>query len=280
MTNYGYIGLGMMGSAMTERLRSSGNEVMVFDLDDKAVAAAVELGATAATSAAELAAACDIVSVCVPAAHHVDAVINGDGGIHEGAHDGLIVLIHSTVHPDTMTSARDSAAAWGVEVFDACVAGGGDAARVGELAMFVGGMDDMNPETRALLDIYGTKVINGGEIGTGAALKIGVNIMTYMQQAAARAAFALVEQHNTDTGALVDAWKHTGQLGKLTEQYLALLALPQDFIDEHLRSGLEGTSGLAEKDTQLALQLGSIDPSLEALLEALIVAQPAINRLN
>jgi 3-hydroxyisobutyrate dehydrogenase len=270
----------MMGSAMTEHLLGTGAEVTVFDLDANVMATAVGQGATAAGSPAEVAQGCDIVSICVPAAHHVEAVLTGDGGLGEGAREGLSILIHSTVHPDTIISANETASAWGARAFDACVAGGGSAALEGELAMFVGGMDDMSPECVALLNIYGSKVINGGKIGTGAALKIGVNIMTYMQQAAARTAFALVEQHDTDTNALVDAWKHTGQLGKLTEQFLALLTLPQDFIDDHLRPGLEGTSGLAVKDTELALQLGSIDPELEAILHALAGAQASINRLN
>ncbi len=280
MTNYGYVGLGMMGSAMTEHLLSTGASVTVFDLDPATVEVAVDQGATAATSPAAVAQQSDIVSVCVPAAHHVEAVVTGDAGIIHGAHDGLTVLIHSTVHPDTITSARDAVADAGVSVFDVSVAGGKDAAKAGELALFVGGLEEMNAEAQALLDIYGTKVISGGGVGTGAAVKIGVNIMTYMQQAAARIAFLLVEQHDTATEGLVDAWKHTGQLGKLTEQFLGLLELPQEFIDEHLRTSLEGTSGLAVKDTELALQLGTLDPELTALLESLAAAQSSINRLS
>jgi len=280
MTNYGYIGLGMMGSAMTERLVASGAAVTVFDLDQAAVDAAVALGATAASSPAAVAEASDIVSICVPASQHIEAVMSGADGIAEGAHEGLTLLIHSTVHPDTIRAACDAAKAWGTSLFDVSVAGGRDAALVGELALFVGGAEDMSAETRALLDIYGTKTISAGGVGTGAAVKIGVNVMTYMQQAAARIAFDLVAQHDTDPTGLVEAWKHTGQLGKLTEQFLTVLTLPQAVIDEHLRSGLEGTSGIAVKDTELALELGTLDPELTAMLETLAAAQASINRLN
>ena len=224
MTAYGYIGLGMMGSAMTQRLASTGRTVHVFDLDSAVVDTAVEQGATAMTSAADVAAASDIVSICVPAASHIEAVLTGDGGIEDGAHEGLRLLIHSTVHPDTVIAAAATAAPWGVKVFDVCVTGGADGARDGELALFVGGIDEMDAETRALLDVFGTKLISGGGIGTGAALKIGVNVMTYMQQAAARIAFRLMDEVGADPAGLVDAWKHTGQLGSLTEKFLTLLS--------------------------------------------------------
>ena len=67
-------------------------------------------------------------------------MLSGPGGIVEGAHDGLCVLIHSTVHPDTVLAARDMAAEWGVSVFDACVAGGADNARAGSLTVLAGGL--------------------------------------------------------------------------------------------------------------------------------------------
>ena len=193
LMRYGYIGLGDMGSAMAARLLSTGASVTVFDLDAGAVGRAVELGASAAGSAAEVADASDVVSICVPAAEHIEAVMTGPGGVAEGAHAGLAVLIHSTVHPDTMTWARDQADPWRIAVHDACVAGGGSAAAEGELAIFAGGVDTMDQPVRELLDIYGTKVIAAGPVGSGAALKIGVNVMTYAQFTAAAAAFEIVD---------------------------------------------------------------------------------------
>ncbi|MEM8708821.1 MAG: NAD(P)-binding domain-containing protein, partial [Actinomycetota bacterium] len=63
----GYIGIGDMGGAMVGRLaRDDRFDVRVFDLDEGAIAAAVANGATATTSAAELAAACRHISICVP----------------------------------------------------------------------------------------------------------------------------------------------------------------------------------------------------------------------
>ena len=154
MTRYGYIGLGMMGSAMAENLiRRGGGSVTVHDIDPAAVDKAVSLGAVAGPNAAGVARTSDVVSVCVPAAAHIEAVLSGPGGIAEGAHPGLSVLIHSTVDPHTVLRARDTAAEWGVAVFDACVAGGADIARSGNQTVLAGGLADMALDARELLDV-------------------------------------------------------------------------------------------------------------------------------
>ncbi len=274
---YGYIGLGDMGSAMAGHLLSTGATVTVFDLNPAAVERAVSQGATAATTAAEVATSSDVISVCVPAAEHVEAVIAGPGGIAEAVHDGVTVLIHSTVHPDTMTWARETAEPWGVSVFDACVAGGGAAADRGELAIFAGGLDQMPGAARALLDIYGTKVIGAGPVGSGAALKIGVNVMTYAQQAAAAAAFELVEGSGADTDALVEAWRHTGQLGALTEQFLPMLSFHLSDITGDLRTYLQSTVSIGQKDLELALALCVDDPrGVAPVVRAVRDAMPSV----
>lgn len=254
---YGYIGLGQMGSAMTQRLLSTGASVCVYDLDPTPVAAAVALGAVAAGSAAEVAARSEVVSVCVPAEAHVDAVLEGPGGIAEAARsrltpDSQVVLLHSTLAPATLRRVRSAATAWNGVVHDACIAGGADAARCGELVILVGGLDDLPDAARDLLKICGSKVIGAGPPGAGAAAKLAVNVMTYAQFAAAAAAFRLARGCGVATSAVIDSWRHTGQLGRLTESFLGLLSIPSDRISGDLRASLEATAAIAGKDLALA----------------------------
>ncbi len=281
MTRYGYIGLGVMGSAMAENLiRRAGGSVTVHDIDPAAVDAAVSLGAGAGASAAEVARASDVVSICVPAAAHIEAVLSGPGGISEGVHDGLSVLIHSTVHPDTVLAARDEAAEWGVPVFDACVAGGADNARAGSLTVLAGGLGDMPPAARESLDVYAGTLIDAGPVGAGAALKIAINVMTYAQFAAAAAAHDMVASTGGEQAALLEAWRSMGQLGALTEQYCALLEIPAEHIRGELRTMLETQAGIAGKDLSLALELGRTRLGAAALLEALRSAMPAVYNVH
>ncbi len=281
MTRCGYIGLGMMGSAMAENLIGAGAEVTVFDVDPAAVDAAVALGAAAAESPAEVAATDGgTVSVCVPAADHIDQVLDGPGGLAEGAGEGLVILVHSTVHPDTIRGARRRAAAWGAELFDACVAGGAASARTGDLILLAGGLGEMPGPARALLDVYAARVIDAGPVGAGAALKIAVNVMTYAQFAAAATAHDLMAAQGADPALLTEAWRAMGQLGSLTEQYQALVGLRPEQITGDFRESLEALAGIGRKDLALALELGQTRPGTAAVLEALHGAMDAIYNLG
>ena len=278
MTTYGYIGLGDMGSAMAEYLVATGVDLVVYDLDPEAVEKLVGLGASAAASAAEVAERADIVSICVPAAPHIEAVLTGDAGIADTGRDGQPILIHSTVHPDTITGSHATASAWGGVVFDACVAGGTVNAREGDLAVFAGAADEMPTEVRALLDVYGSKVIEAGPRGSGAALKIAVNVMTYAQSSAAATCHALVEGAGGDPASLLEAWRHIGMLGELTERYTMLLGMSPADIDEGTAAFLQNQVGIAQKDLELALELGDSGPGRSPFVEAIHRTMPGVYR--
>lgn len=274
MTTYGYIGLGMMGSAMAGHLASTGTNLFVHDLDPAPVETLVNAGATAAASAAEVAERCDVVSICVPAAHHIEGVLEAMAG---SGRAGQTILIHSTVHPDTIGAAADTAAAWGARVFDVCVAGGAEAAAKGELAIFVGGLGEMADGARNLLDIYSSKVIDAGPLGSGAALKIAVNVMTYAQFAAAATSHDLVTGYGADPAALLDAWRHIGMLGALTESFAGMLDVPPEHVTGEFAATMRTQVGIAEKDLQLALELGGgseLVASIRSLMPAVYRTGP------
>ena len=335
MSRYGYIGLGMMGSAMAENLIGTGAEVTVYDVDPAAVDAAVALGAAAADSPAQVAAASDAVSVCVPAAEHLDQVLDGPGGLAEGvggspgglaegsrgspgkltekasgspgglaegsrggpgglaerASESLgglaegsrgkpAILVHSTVHPDTIRAARDRAASWGVPLFDACVAGGAASARTGDLILLAGGLGQMPGPARTLLDVYAAHVIDAGPVGAGAALKIAINVMTYAQFAAAATAHDLTAAQGADPALLAEAWRAMGQLGSLTEQYQALVGLRPEQITGDFRESLEALADIGRKDLALALELGPTRSGTAAVLKALHGAMDAVYNVD
>lgn len=277
VTRYGYIGLGMMGAAMTENLVGASVEaVSVFDLNAKAVDTAVQHGAQAAGSAAEVAANSDVVSICVPAAEHIQAVLTGPGGIAEGAHANLTLLIHSTVHPDTVLEAQNTAAAWDVKVFDACVAGGATQAVAGTQTVLAGGVDRMPANAIELLNIYADKIISAGPVGSGAALKIAVNVMTYAQFAAAATSHDLMTSSGADPASLFEAWEHMGQLGSLTKQYSAMLGIPPEHITGDFLTGMVTQVGIARKDLSLAMSLGDTRIGTTAVLRSIHDAMPGI----
>jgi len=265
----GYIGLGMMGAAMTQRLVDVECPPTVFDLDEATLSASVGRGASGASSVAQVVEMSEIVSVCVPAASHVEAVMSEI--IAAPGASGTTVLIHSTVSPATMIEAAERGRPSGVAVHDACVAGGDAAAADGTLAIFAGGVSQLAPEVTELLGLYASRVIDAGPVGSGAALKIGVNVMTYAQQVAAAVAFDVVEGAHGSTDALVDAWRHIGQLGALTERFLPMLGIPPEHITGDFRNGIEHTvTQIMQKDLALATDLGGAGERQLAEVSALL----------
>ena len=79
-----------------------------------------------------------------------------------------------------------------------------------------------------------------------------------------------------EPAALLEAWRSMGQLGTLTKQYCALLAIPAENIRGELRAMLETQAGIDDKDLSLALDLGRARPGAAAVLEAVRVAMPAV----
>jgi len=247
-----------MGSPMAGRLVADGHDLVVFDLSKEAVGRLVSEGADAANSAADVARQCSHVGVCVPNDVNVVDVVTGADGILGAATAGTSVAIHSTVHPDTVRDLSALAAEQGVVLFDAGVAGGKQAAEMGDLAITVGVPAGGIPEAAMpSLETCGGAVIEAGPIGTGMALKVGLNVMTYLQQAAASASYQVAMSEGVDCGQLLAAWRHVGMLGRLTEQFFPLLRMSGDEkTDGEFGDMLQRMIALAEKDLEVAAQLG------------------------
>src|SRR5690606_8923361 len=92
----GFIGLGNIGLPMAKRLPAAGLATTVADLVPERVQEAVAAGAQAAATPRELAAASEVIGVCVRDDADVRAVLLGADGVLAGAARDAVVAIHST----------------------------------------------------------------------------------------------------------------------------------------------------------------------------------------
>ena len=203
-------------------------------------------------------------------------MFEGPDGISGGAHEGLTILIHSTVLPDTIIDARTRAADWGVQVFDVCVAGGATQARIGAQTVLVGGLEEIPADALGLINIYADEIIPAGPIGSGAALKIAVNVMTYAQFAAATTSHDLMTSTGGDPKALFKAWKHMGQLGALTEQFSLLLDIPSEHFTGEFKEKMLTQVGISQKDLSLAMDIGWPRDGMIEFLQGIHDAMPNV----
>ena len=252
----GYIGLGNIGKPLAERLVKGGLETTVFDLDEAPVRELVAGGALAARSPREVAERSDVIGICVPEDKHVRAVIGGPDGLLAGAKPGSVVLIHSTILPATAIELGKEASSRGVSLLDACVTGGEQRARLGTCTYMVGGDEDAHEKARPFLEKSSERVIHAGALGNGAKLKLCLNVMTYLQWAAAYEPFKLAQAIGLPTEILEQAGRANGQLTEMMALFLNGVKLPdearrsdayQKFVRGHLHT--------AEKDLAWALTL-------------------------
>ncbi len=252
----GFVGLGSIGRPMVESLLRAGIPAVVNDLDPAAVDAVVAQGATAAATLAELAAAADVVGVCVPADEHVRTVLDGPDGLLAHLRAGAVVAIHSTVLPETVLWARDAAAPGGVAVVEAAVTGGFLAAAEGRSTFLLGGEPADLERIGPLVEACGAATVHAGDLGSASRLKLCVNLQTYATFSGVFEAATLVRRLGLPLDALKDVMRANGQLSEAVDAYLLLHQLDDATLaDPSMQDRLEGFAAIIGKDLHLIQQL-------------------------
>jgi 3-hydroxyisobutyrate dehydrogenase len=245
-----------MGAPMVERLVARGIETTVFDLSAAALEACVAKGARAASSAAAAAAGADAIGICVPEDDHVRAVLRGPNGVLAGAKRGAVIAVHSTILPSTAEELAREASDAGLGLLDACVTGGAARAVQGKLVYLLGGEAEDVARVRAYLDACAERIVHAGPIGSGAKLKLCINLITYLQWMAAFESMTLARAAGLPLQVLEDAGRGNGQLTELMLQFMALHKAPEAARkSEGMQSYLRLQMHTAEKDLAWALKL-------------------------
>jgi 3-hydroxyisobutyrate dehydrogenase-like beta-hydroxyacid dehydrogenase len=194
----GFIGLGNIGKPMAVNLLRAGYSVTVHDLRREVLDGLEKLGAKIAGSAREVGAASDIVEIAVIDDAQLQTVALGDDGALAGTAPGAILLIHSTVSPETCRAIAAQADRVAVRVVDAPVSGAEAGAIAGTLTLLVGGDADDVEACRSVFDIIGERVFHLGGIGTGQVAKICNNLMFTVNLRAALEALRLADAAGLD----------------------------------------------------------------------------------
>ncbi|WP_326836448.1 NAD(P)-dependent oxidoreductase [Amycolatopsis rhabdoformis] len=162
-SSVGVAGLGAMGGPIARHLVGAGLDTVVFDRNRSTVDEHVEAGARAAASAAELG-ACDVVLVIVPAD---DDVLEVSAAVLTAAERGSVLLICSSVTPETCHRVAVEAEKVGVAVLDAALTGGIRGAVNGRIALLVGGDEAVLDRVRPALAPWTKAVHHLGPLGAG-----------------------------------------------------------------------------------------------------------------
>jgi 3-hydroxyisobutyrate dehydrogenase len=166
-TRIGWIGTGVMGSAMAGHLLAGGYALAVFNRTRARAAALLERGATWADSPCEIARTSDVVFAMVGFPEDVRAVILGPEGALAGAAPGAILVDMTTSEPSLAREIADAAHARGVASLDAPVSGGDVGAREARLSIMVGGDAEAFARVRPAFERMGKTIVHQGPPGSG-----------------------------------------------------------------------------------------------------------------
>lgn len=201
----GFIGLGVMGRPMAERVLRAGHSLGVWARRPESAAPLAGRGATVHETPAELAAASDVVITIVTNSRDVEELAFGPSGLAAGFGRGALHLDMSTIAP---AAARDMAqryARTGVEWMDAPVSGGEQAAEAGTLAIMAGGSEASFERVKPLLECLGKTILRVGEAGAGQVAKACNQMVMVCALQACAEAMHLARAHGVDLAALRSA---------------------------------------------------------------------------
>ena len=247
----GFIGLGNIGRPMAERLVKAGMETVVFDVREEACRPLVALGARAAESIAALAAAADVIGVCVRDDAEVRQVA---GALLEGAARGVLIAIHSTILPRTVIEVAAAARRRGIDVVDAPMTGGAAGAEKGTLTYMVGGDAALVDRCRPLLAASAAKIVHTGALGSGAATKLCNNLIGYMAFLSAYETALLARHASLSFEALLEVTRANGYMTEMMATFLGFRRLIEEKPDDAaLQDAARRFTDLAEKDLAVTL---------------------------
>ncbi len=201
----GFIGLGIMGKPMAVNLVKAGYALVVHDLNEKAVADLVALGAQAGESPRTIAGQVDIVITMLPNSPQVQEVVGGENGVLAGARKGLVVVDMSSIAPLVSRALAADAAKQGVTMLDAPVSGGEPKAIDGTLAVMVGGDEQAFEQVKDILAVMAGSVVRVGDAGSGQVTKLANQMIVGLNIAAMSEAMVLATKAGVDAGKVFEA---------------------------------------------------------------------------
>lgn len=248
MANLGYVGLGVMGGRMADRLLTKGHAVTGYNRTKSKAQWLIDRGMTWADSPRAVAEAADAVFVMVTDSTALEAVANGPDGVLAGIGAGKLLIDMSTVSPVVSRALAARVRERGGDMVDAPVSGSVTTLEQGKLSMMVGGERATFDRVKPLLEDIGPKVTYVGGNGLAVSMKIAVNLSLAVQMLAFSEGVLLAEKSGIDRKTAVEVLTNSVVASPMV-QYRGpfVLGLPEE-------AWFNMT--MMQKDMTLALEMG------------------------
>ena len=248
MANLGFIGLGVMGGQMVDRLLGKGHTLTGYNRTAAKADWLVKKGMNLARSPREVAAAADVVFAMVTNGPALTQVMEGPDGVLAGLGKGKVFVDISTVGPDLSRAMAEKVRALGSDMMDAPVSGSVITLQQGQLSVMVGGQPETFERVKPLLLELGPKVTHVGGNGLALSMKIASNLSLAVQMLAFSEGVLLAEKSGIKREVAVDVLTHSAIASPMIK-YRGPFVLEQPeeaWFDVNMM----------QKDMLLALELG------------------------
>jgi len=248
MANLGFVGLGVMGGRMVNRLLDKGHTVTGYNRTRSKAQWLIDRGMKWADSPRAVASACEVTLSMVTNSAALEEIASGDKGVLAGLASGKIWVDMSTVSPELSKTIADAAREKGAEFLDAPVSGSVITLEQGKLAVMAGGSAEAFERVKPILLDLGPKVTHVGENGLALVMKIATNLSLAVQMLAFSEAVLLAEKNGIARETAVDVLTHSAIASPMV-QYRGpfVLKMPEEAWFN---------VNMMQKDLLLALELG------------------------
>src|SRR5947207_12854647 len=248
MANLGFVGLGVMGGEMVNRLLGKGHSVRGYNRTRSKAEWLIKKGMKWADSPRAVVAAAEVTFSMVTNSAALGAVMNGTDGMLAGVTPGKIFVDMSTLSPAFSREVAAKVREKGGDMVDSPVSGSVITLQEGKLSVMAGGRKETFEKVKPLLLDIGPKVTYVGDNGLALVMKIGTNLSLAVQMLAFSEGVLLAEKSGIAREIAVDVLTHSVIASPMV-QYRGpfVLQLPEEsWFDVNMM----------QKDLLLALEMG------------------------
>jgi 3-hydroxyisobutyrate dehydrogenase-like beta-hydroxyacid dehydrogenase len=248
MANLGFVGLGVMGGELVNRLLSKGHTVTGYNRTKTKSEWLLKAGMKWADSPRAVAAAADVVFSMVTNSGALEAIVEGPDGIFAGLEPGKVYVDISTVSPEYSRAVAEKVRAKGADMLDAPVSGSVITLQEGKLSVMVGGRPETFEKVKPILQDIGPKVTYVGGNGLALVLKIASNLSLAVQMLAFSEGVLLAEKSGISRAIAVEVLTNSAIASPMVKyRGPFVLQLPDEAWFN---------VNMMQKDMLLALELG------------------------
>jgi 3-hydroxyisobutyrate dehydrogenase-like beta-hydroxyacid dehydrogenase len=266
----GLIGVGLMGHGIGKNILENGFALNVIaHRNREPVDDLVKRGAKELKSASELAAQSDLVILCVTGTPQVEEAIYGEGGVLQGAKQGLIIADCSTAVPDSSIKIAIDLAKHGITFVDTPMTRTPKEAEAGKLGLMVGGDITVIESIRPVLNTFADLIVHCGATGAAHQVKLINNFMSMAHAAVAAEAITVAAKAGISMEALRDVIMGGGAMSVM---FGRLINVPLHDDDSHAKFAIRNGRKDLRYYTNMTENMPVSSPIAETIHQIFVLA--------